>query len=87
MIKYRVYFGKSVEKCEVERETCDSVWLKTHERKPIRESKTCEWKCYFDTFTEAKNYCILEAQKKIDILKIQLADAQTEYLKVIAITE
>jgi hypothetical protein len=72
MIKFKTsVIGNRIEKVEVVGETECFVKL-INGRK---DAKRSEWQNYFNSFDEAKNYLIDNAQKRVDSLRTQLESA------------
>lgn len=69
MLKYKaqILSGCWIIPIEAERETADSVWIKGR-----RNKKASSYESYFDTFQEARDHCVLNAQNKVDIARRQL---------------
>jgi hypothetical protein len=65
-------YGCEIETIEVERKTEKSVWINES-----RSARTSDWEQYFDTFEEAKNHLIKQAEEKIESAKNNLAIAES----------
>ena len=72
----------SIEPQKIERETDKTIWYlyegfngKMHERRELKKSEYCSW---FDTFQDAKAYVIEKRKVRIEHLKIDLAEANTD---------
>ena len=86
MIKYVTVFGINIQEQEIVRETEHMVIYNTingHER---REKKQSEYKNYFDTWQEAKDFLVRKYTNKKARAEINLADANKELAKVKALT-
>lgn len=72
MEKFRAIAGYRVEikNVEVEKETASSIWINGR-----RNAKRSDYHNYFDTFQEAKDFCIAESQKRVDGARHQLNSA------------
>lgn len=85
MIKYRAKtqtWGQLIEKINVERETKKCVWIDGR-----RSNKMSDWYCYFDTFGEAKNYLISEAENKVQAARSKLNNAKSHLGNIQALKE
>jgi hypothetical protein len=68
-------FGKHpIEQVEVERETTASVWINGS-----RNAKVSDWKNYFDTWDEAKQYLLNQAEAKLTGARFRLQSARSEH--------
>ena len=72
----------SIELQTIERETDKTIWYlyeglngEMHERRELKKSEYCSW---FDTFQDAKDYVIKKRKVRIEHLKIDLAEANTD---------
>ncbi|MFA6167783.1 MAG: hypothetical protein WC700_14275 [Gemmatimonadaceae bacterium] len=66
IIKYRTEFG-DIARVEVLRETAKCVFIKRHWGSgEHRDLKVTSWRCYFDTFEEAKAHLLAKAWAKAD---------------------
>lgn len=88
MIKYRTMWHGSdlatITELEVIRETDKQVVLPATRAKgkEVRENKISDWKCWFDTFEQANDFLVSEAQKKVDKLRLHLQQAIESLEKV-----
>lgn len=62
----------AIERVEVERETEHNVWVNGRQF-----VKRTGWDNYFDSFAEAKQYLVAQAEKEVSRLKEQLHKART----------
>jgi hypothetical protein len=86
MIKYVTGFAINIEEQEIVRETEHMVIYNTvngHER---REKKRSEYKNYFDTWQDAKEFLERKYTNKKARAEINLAEANKELEKVKALT-
>jgi hypothetical protein len=62
---------------EILRETEKQVVLapKHTKGKESRENKKSDWQCWFDTWEQAHDFLVSEAQKKVDSLRLELKKA------------
>jgi len=77
MVKYRTednFYGELIEPVEVERETASSVWINGR-----RNAKITDWRCYHDTWGEAKAYLLKLAESKLNSARRSLELAQGTY--------
>lgn len=86
MIKYKVW-STTIEKVEIERETKDSVFHKSHSGKIVCDRKRTSYYNYFDTFEDAKSYILTELRLSIDSLSVQISNKKKEIEKVILMQE
>jgi predicted nucleic acid-binding Zn-ribbon protein len=70
MIKYRTQWDK-IEALEIEKETAKTVTIKGR-----RENKKSDWQNWHNTFEDAKQFLIDNAQKEIDGLRYRLEKAK-----------
>lgn len=70
MIRYRTWFGK-VEALEIEKETAQTVT-----RNGKREEKRSVWWNWHETFEDAKQFLIDDAQREVDMLRTRLEMAE-----------
>ena len=88
MIKYRVcnsFVTPEIVKVEILKETEKMVVLpeKNYKGKNFKESKYSEYRCYFDTWEEAKVFLVQKAESNVKAAKGRLARAVAD-LEVIA---
>ncbi len=69
----RGFSTKEIVKVEIERETGSTVWIKGGRC----QRKESEYQSFFDTFEEAKQHCVDEAHKKLEVVKRQLDQARS----------
>ncbi len=72
----------SIELQTIERETDKTIWYlyegfngEMHERRELKKSEYCSW---FDTFQDAKAYVIERREAKIEQLRRDLTEANTD---------
>ena len=70
-LKYQTNGFWPIKTVEVEKETENSVWINGRQNR-----KLTEYHCYFDTFEDAKNHVIGEAQAGIEKVKRQMEYAE-----------
>ena len=81
MIKYQTKWHGStmaeINALEILRETEKQVVLapKHIKGKESRENKKSDWQCWFDTWDEAHDFLVSEAQKQVDDLRFKLQQA------------
>lgn len=74
MIKYRTRFNK-IEAIEVLRETDKQVFLLV-DAKERREHKVCDWYAWHDTWEDAHDFLIAEAEKTVNSLRLRIEQAK-----------
>lgn len=73
MIKYRTFGLWTIEEVEVLRETAKTVVLiSAASGKERREAKRSEYYNWHDSWEDAHNFQIAEAQRKVDLIRLQL---------------
>ena len=70
-IKYKTADFFPINKVKITKESESSVWVNGRIRR-----KFSDYECYFDTFQEAKDHVMQQAQKRIDEANRSLAHAQ-----------
>ncbi len=60
---------------EVLRETEKQVVLATSSGKESREHKESDWQNWFDTWKQAHDFLVLEAEKEVAVLRLKLQQA------------
>ena len=87
MKKYRNggYGRNPIEEIEIERETATSVWIKVSNGKDRRNSKKTEWHNYFDTWEEAKDFLLKNAERKVERFNVLLSKAEKELASIKAL--
>jgi len=86
MIKYVTVFGIDIQEQEIIRETEHMVVYKTLNGQERREKKRGEYKNYFDTWQEAKDFLERKYTNKKARAEINLATANDDLEKVKALT-
>lgn len=84
MIKYRTskfYFERNIEEIEISRETDKSVWIKTKFGEQ-REAKKTNYYRYFDTWEEAHQHLLSEAEKDIMNAERRLENAKHKLMSI-----
>ncbi len=85
MIKYATSFSIGIQKVEITRET-EHMIVYDFRGQERREKKRSEYKNYFDTWQDAKEFLERKYTNKKAMAEINLADANKELAKVKALT-
>ena len=86
MIKYTTGFTTTIQEQEIVRETEHMVVYVNFNGQERREKKQSEYKNYFDTWQDAKDFLQRKYTNKKARAEINLADANKELEKVKALT-
>jgi hypothetical protein len=75
MVKYRTeyFFAPIITKVEVDKETYANVWINGQ-----RVAKGSKYVKYFDTFFEAKNFLVHNADREVAMARIHLENESTK---------
>lgn len=72
MLKYRTYVSShKIDAVEVERETDISVWVGNR-----RRAKLTSYDCYFDTWEEAHEFLVDNAERDVECIRLNLERAK-----------
>lgn len=77
MIKYKALLGR-IEKVEIKRETEQQVVLKNGRK----EGKKTNWCNYCDTWNEAYNFLVINAEKDIEGATLSLDRAKAKLVEI-----
>lgn len=86
MIKYKTGFNATIQEQEIIRETEHMVIYKNFNGQELREKKKSEYKNYFDTWQDAKDFLVRKYTNKKARAEINLATANDELDKVKGLT-
>lgn len=86
MIKYMTGFNATIQEQEIVRETEHMVVYVSSNGKEQRERKRSEYRNYFDTWQDAKDFLLRKYTNKKARAEINLADANKVLEKVKALT-
>jgi len=84
MIKYRTWYNLSIEKVEIKKETEKQVHLLEGN---IENKRSVDYRNYFDTFEEAKQFLLTREKTKRDKAANEIQKAAENINKIIEMKE
>lgn len=78
MYRASLGWGSDIETIEITRETDKTVWFVNDNGNNVREAKSSDWRNWFDTFKDAKEFLINRKQSDIDDLRRRLEGKKSE---------